>query len=248
MHSRSKVTSGSPVAFLQFLAGAFSGTVVKRELRPRMKITTLIAAFAVALISNVHGGATLYYWDINGVTNGSGPTSAPSGTWSSTTAFWNSSSSGTSAPGTFPFGNAAVFSAGTNATNAFTVTVGSAQTVDSIFVEEGSPTLTGTFGITLNGAATIGVLTGSKLSVANVLSGSAGLTKSGDGTLSLTGVNTFIGPVNLNAGILALTTNTALGSSTSPVNFNGGTLRFESTGTGSVIASGRSIILNAGGG
>src|SRR5438045_570506 len=114
MHSRFKATSGFDLAHLQSFGRAISGVAI--HLCPSMKTTLLIAAFSLGLMSNVHGaGSVPYYWDINGATSGAGPTTTPAGTWSSTSTNWSSSSGGTGITGTFPSGNTAVFSAGTNA-------------------------------------------------------------------------------------------------------------------------------------
>jgi len=61
------------------------------------------------------------------------------------------------------------------------------------------------------------------------ISGGAGISKSGSGTLTLsnTGFNDFVGAVDLNDGVLEFVTG-ALGTGTTPINFNGGTLRFGS--------------------
>jgi autotransporter-associated beta strand protein len=51
-----------------------------------------------------------------------------------------------------------------------------------------------------------------------------GLTASGAGALTLTGVNTYTGPTTLSAGELAITSGGTLGASSSAVNLSGGTL------------------------
>jgi len=94
-----------------------------------------------------------------------------------------------------------------------------------------------TRGITLNtdGAGADGGTVdtnGSNLTLAGVIAdgGAAGsLTKIGAGTLTLTGVNTFSGGLNLNVGTVSVGADSALG--TGPLNFGGGTLAF----TGSFV-------------
>ena len=70
------------------------------------------------------------------------------------------------------------------------------------------------------------------------------MTKTGAGTLSLTGSNTYSGGTNLNGGILAANNDVDLG--TGVLSFNGGTLEALSTGSG--ITSSKTIAINAGGG
>jgi autotransporter-associated beta strand protein len=92
-------------------------------------------------------------------------------------------------------------------------------------VTTGSDTLN--LNITLGAAQTWTVTNANAtLTVAGVLSGAAGagLTKSGDGTLALTGTNAaYQGGVTLTAGTLSLGNGLALG--TAPANLNGGVLQ-----------------------
>ncbi|MEY4939159.1 MAG: hypothetical protein RIQ93_894, partial [Verrucomicrobiota bacterium] len=76
----------------------------------------------------------------------------------------------------------------------------------------------GTYVLTLSGTSTTS-------SISGIISGTGGLTKSGDGTWTLSGANTYTGTTTLSAGTLALGNSSALGS-TGDVTFTGGTLRF----------------------
>src|SRR6185312_4332607 len=50
------------------------------------------------------------------------------------------------------------------------------------------------------------------ITVANVISGTGGLTKTSSGTLTLSGNNSYSGATSVNAGTLAVTANNALGT------------------------------------
>lgn len=85
----------------------------------------------------------------------------------------------------------------------------------------------------------------SSLTVPGLVSGNA-IVKTGAGTLTLTGVNTYSGGTTLNGGILNVTTNAALGVGTGALNFTGaGT--FQPGATPLLLPDSRSVNLtNAG--
>lgn len=96
----------------------------------------------LCLLATVASAQTLY-WDTNGKTAGAGGTT-PAGTWTTSNSDknWNSTAAGTTTnPQAWTSGADAVFSAGTDATGAYSVTVSGTQNVSSITVQEGSPTL-----------------------------------------------------------------------------------------------------------
>src|SRR5437870_13217460 len=81
--------------------------------------------------------AAVKYWDINGATAGAGG-ATPSGTWDTgTTANWTTDSTGSSAATTWASANTAIFSAGTDATGLFTVTLVGTETIDGFSANEG---------------------------------------------------------------------------------------------------------------
>ncbi|MBV8275365.1 MAG: autotransporter-associated beta strand repeat-containing protein, partial [Verrucomicrobia bacterium] len=80
--------------------------------------------------------------------------------------------------------------------------------------------------------------------LSGVIGGSGSFTKSGAGTLILTGTNTYTGGTNLNGGTLAVSSDANLG--TGALSFNGGTM--EALAAGGGITSNKAVTLNAGGG
>ncbi len=183
----------------------------------------LIAACAfIACASSLT--AQSLYWDSNDTTAGAGAT--PTGTW--TSAFWSTDPAGAATPGAWTAGGTAVFSAGTDAVNAFVVTLGAAQTAGKIVVEEGTPTFTGST-LTLDGVATVDVASGrTAIFGTTIITGSAGLTKEGVGTLQIgSAVNTYTGNTTVKAGTLRIGTTTTLLGSTANIgtlNMDGGNL------------------------
>ncbi|MEQ1858297.1 MAG: autotransporter-associated beta strand repeat-containing protein [Chthoniobacteraceae bacterium] len=86
------------------------------------------------------------------------------------------------------------------------------------------------------------------MTVPGVISGSSTLSKTGDGTLILSGTNTNSGLVDFSAGITEISASRNLGdeSVTNTLAFAGGTLK--STGASVDLTSNRSVALNTGGG
>src|SRR5437899_626952 len=106
-----------------------------------MKTTILLFLSLICLgLGRPSRQAALSYWDSNGPDPGAGDT--PNGTWD-TDLFWNVNSGGTGATNVWTDGDTAVFSAGTDATNAFTVTVNGTVNVSGITFQEGTPTVAG---------------------------------------------------------------------------------------------------------
>lgn len=117
----------------------------------RWHLILAIAAVALAIVPTT-ADAAVYYWDLNGDTAGSGGPS-PSGTWDTVASNWNESIDGTGSPTTFPdsiaFSNA-VFSAGTDAIDAYNVTASGTINTNSIKFSHGSVTLLGSDTPSLN--------------------------------------------------------------------------------------------------
>ncbi len=165
---------------------------------------------ALVLLACVASTTTLFaqvsvYWDTNANTAGAGAT--PTGNWNAT-ANWNTSATGTG--GTlagWTANNHAVFSAGNDAVNAYTVTLTGGISVGNITFEEGTTLITGST-LTLVGASgvSIDVASGLTATINSILGGSATLNKTGDGTFVTGGAggNTHTGAVNINAGVFEI--------------------------------------------
>ncbi|WP_167522270.1 autotransporter-associated beta strand repeat-containing protein [Brucella tritici] len=96
---------------------------------------------------------------------------------------------------------------------------------------------------TLNGEATIQTDDGTS-TISQVVGGNGGLTKAGEGTLVLEGVNTYKGDTSINNGVLRVDSDQNLGDTSGTLSFNGGELQV----AGSDFNSTRSVVLQAGGG
>lgn len=181
------------------------------------------------------------FWDINGATPGAGGT-APAGPWDATTANWSADSTGSSPTAAWTPGDTAVFSAGNDATGAFTVTVSSTQTVAGVRVEEGTVTLSGgTLSLDVTGGGTMDVATG--LIISSVITGGANnqtLTKTGTGSLVLSGANTYTGLTTVNGGVLRINNASGLGTTAGGTVVNSGA----ALEVGASLTAGEPVTLN----
>jgi autotransporter-associated beta strand protein len=91
---------------------------------------------------------------------------------------------------------------------------GNSLTLDgTLSADPGLPSNVVTLGITIFGAQTFQVGSGSVLTLSGVLDGAGlGFTKSGIGTLTLTGANTYLGVTEVSEGLLRVENPSALGS------------------------------------
>src|SRR5262245_22708000 len=125
--------------------------------------------------------------------------------------------------------------------SAFTVASGATLNLDGFNQTIGS--LAGAGAVTLGSATLTGGGDNSSTTFSGAISGTGGLVKQGTGTLTLTGVSTYAGPTNVDAGTLVV--NGVLASSVF-VN-SGGTLKGTGTigslivGNGAVLSPGNSI-------
>jgi autotransporter-associated beta strand protein len=167
-----------------------------------MKLGTFFAAIALALFVGFQlaGAQNTVYWDVNGSAPGAGESSPgfTDGVWG-TDPFWNSAADGTSATGAWVAGDNAVFSAGSDATDAF-IDITGTQVANSILIEEGTVTF-GT-GTADTGAGNLTINAGATLKIGSTLR-----------------LNTGAGKVVLNGGTL-INTNTGSGGSFIGTNAN----------------------------
>jgi autotransporter-associated beta strand protein len=144
----------------------------------------------------------ILYWDSNGPTAGAGAT--PAGAWG-TNNFWSTDPNGGAATAAWTVGDTAVFSAGTDATSAFTVNLSAPQTAAGVTVEEGTVSLTGS-ALTISGAGVIAVNSGAVFSIPNMgnvlYPGAGGTVQLNGGTFrnTIAGVGSQI--LTANAGIV----------------------------------------------
>jgi fibronectin-binding autotransporter adhesin len=111
---------------------------------------TILSTTTLLLIGSVFlANANPKYWDANGEEPGAGDT--PSGTWSASTLMWSDDPDGEAETAEWVPGSAAVFSAGTDATNSFDVTLSGTQSAASLLIEEGAVNLIGSGAVAIGG-------------------------------------------------------------------------------------------------
>ena len=164
-------------------------------------------------------------WDLNGATAGAGG-ATPAGIWDAANTYWNDAA-GTGTAAAWTAGATAAFAAGSDATGTYSVTVDGTPDIGGLTFEEGTVTLSGGTALRLVSDSVAFVNTGLTATIATPISQDAtsrGLTKSGTGTLVLSGTSSYTGPTAVGAGTLQLTNTSAIGSSTALTLGTGGTL------------------------
>ena len=165
----------------------------------------LILSLTLAASGSVQ--AAIKYWDINGATCGSGQGTGL-GTWNTSGTLWTTDPTGCSATTTFASGDIAVFSAGTDATAAFTMTSPSGITIGGMTNKEGTVSLVGA--ATALGTGTITINNGAKLSIplSGQITASSGATMVLDGGTMENTVTTSSGPSFVSSAMtMTVTTN-----------------------------------------
>ncbi|MCC7375311.1 MAG: autotransporter-associated beta strand repeat-containing protein, partial [Verrucomicrobiales bacterium] len=151
-------------------------------------------------------GQTTVYWDVNGTTAGAGG-ATPGGTWKTSGGAnqnWGNAA-GTAVTDNWTNGDIAVFSAGSDATGSFTVTLASAPTADSVVIEQGDITFASSTLTLIGSTPSIDVATGSSATFDSKLLGANGLVKDGGGLLVLNNTgNNYTGTTLVNAGTLQI--------------------------------------------
>jgi fibronectin-binding autotransporter adhesin len=177
-----------------------------------LAMRTGLLALLGGVIAPAH--AVDYYWDLNGNVAGAGG-ATPTGTWDSTGLMLSTSSGGTLAvlPVTTTTADRLFFSAGTDATGAYTVNVDGTQNIGRLTFQEGNTLLTGG---TLNFGSVQGIIDAdaSQDTIAAVLTGSNGLairsTSAVPGSLRLTATNTYTGATFIGGTLSQATVNVFL--------------------------------------
>ncbi|MCX5653716.1 MAG: autotransporter-associated beta strand repeat-containing protein, partial [Planctomycetota bacterium] len=160
-----------------------------------MRLLGLLVAATLGLVLVTPAQAVSYTWDNGGT-----------GFWDTTDTNWGGSGSLTPWDSTNGIGNTATFNtAGATATVSDTVYTTGITFGDTATISGGTINLAGTtptITATNNGA------------ISSVLDGTAGLTKSGNGTLTLSGANIFSGVTTISAGALRISDASGLGTTT----------------------------------
>jgi fibronectin-binding autotransporter adhesin len=144
-----------------------------------------------------------------------------------------------------------------DSTNAFSVTTTNVLTFDNTIGNaalnvNGTGNVTNTFGknlsITLTDSLDINITNTSvtdvngALAISGIISGAGGINKTGEGTVSLLGANTFTGGLIINQGTVRITSASGLGATpasagTDNVVLNGGRLQFDGSSNSSSAAN-----------
>ncbi len=196
---------------------------MKSSTRSSAVLAAVIASLGMASVASAQ-----LYWDANGINNGLGG----AGTWNTSNGnkVWTLQSGGATANNQLDGWTNSLTAQAVFGGTAGTVNVGAAISVGNITFNTTGYTVSGTSTITLQSASVISVSTGTA-SISAPLGGAAtSVTKTGAGTLSLSGSNTYTGATSVTAGTLSITPS-AVASSSGLAAGTAGTLQLASAGT-----------------
>lgn len=181
----------------------------------RRRHLTLALLVAMQALPASSGLAQTLYWDINGSAPGAGDTPDASGVWDATLAHWSLDPDGLGETGAWSPGATAEFSAGdTSADHTITLADAAPLSAAALNFRVGSATVELTGG-SLTDVAEIFVAKRSSAILHTLLADSdtpVALAKTGGGTLTLAGANTFSGGLDVQAGELVLAAGGLLGT------------------------------------
>ncbi|MFJ7311483.1 autotransporter-associated beta strand repeat-containing protein [Pseudomonas sp. NPDC098747] len=187
-----------------------------RNANRQKKVSKIVVMLSLCM-AVPHLSAAIRYWDVNGTGVGLGG----SGIWNTASAPWSGNGDGVSGP-FIPWSNSGFDDANFSGT-AGTVTLGLPINIQNLTFQTTGYTLNGST-LTLGGVTPTITAAPSVTAIINsAIAGAVGLIKSGSGTLSLNGVNTFSGGITVGAGRLTVNGNAALGALSNGISMANGT-------------------------
>ncbi|MDX8455575.1 autotransporter domain-containing protein [Mesorhizobium sp. VK9D] len=208
------------------LAGSF-GTVNAAGFSNADVQTTIPNQVNLALLN---AGQYMQFWDGADAT-GNGTIDGGGGTWSTAGTNWTGQPGQAEINGSW-IGSVGVFAGAAGGA----VAVAGVQSFDTLQFSTNGYGLNGgtlAFNPATGSAATIQVDNAVSVVIGSTLSdGATGnrLTKTGGGTLTLTGANTYTGGTTLSGGVLSVSSDSSLGAAAGALTFDGGTLQVTGTG------------------
>ncbi len=217
---------------------------------PGHTVQFLLGTKKINLISS--GGYTLNFWNGNGLASGA-QSGGGDGTWSMGAGNWADANGAVGgpmqpSPGFAIFGGAAGNVTVDNSDGQVTAS-GLQFASDGYRLGGGALALVADAGHPAPVEVRVGdgsaASAGWNATIANVVAGTDGLAKTGAGTLTLTGANTYTGGTHVRAGTLSVASDAALGDAAGALVLDGGTLKVTATGFGTLA---RNTTLGAAGG